>query len=420
MTAVDSSRREQVLETAADLFASGGIRASMREIADACGILPGSLYHHFESKEAIVVELVTRYQRELDDIADAALAPCVTEVTGELAADGGGLDPIAALGTAIAACAVRNRAALLLTYYEPPTGSGPALAELAARTPERITAAMYELLRRAAADGSLQGEVDLRILADRLCQSMLHVGIGVYHRQRASLGLPAMKCRILLEGLAVRCPTDRTLDASAARRAADQVIQGWGSEDEAAERVALIRSVARAEFGRRGYEATTIRDVAAAAGVRPGNLYRVVASKEELLTLVLREYAEAVNHGWAAVMSSDGSAIEQLDALMWLGIKALERFRQEHRIHWGSMQQSPPAGPDLGVSVDTQLRQLQRLLVRADQAGEIVVPGSSPDLRARMVFSLIWTPENLVRDLGVDRALAFDRATLLRGAAHRT
>jgi len=57
---VGGSRRTEILDTAAALFASSGLRTSLKEIADACGILPGSLYHHFESKEAIIVELVER------------------------------------------------------------------------------------------------------------------------------------------------------------------------------------------------------------------------------------------------------------------------------------------------------------------------------------------------------------------------
>ncbi len=35
-------------------------------------ILPGSLYHHFESKEAILVELLRRYHDDLDRIAEHA------------------------------------------------------------------------------------------------------------------------------------------------------------------------------------------------------------------------------------------------------------------------------------------------------------------------------------------------------------
>jgi AcrR family transcriptional regulator len=60
------SRRDDLLELAAKLFAERGFRATtVRDIADAAGILSGSLYHHFDSKESMVDELLTRFQEEL-------------------------------------------------------------------------------------------------------------------------------------------------------------------------------------------------------------------------------------------------------------------------------------------------------------------------------------------------------------------
>ena len=47
------------------------------------------------------------------------------------------------------------------------------------------------------------------------------------------------------------------------------------------------RAVAWSEFGRRGYGATTIRDIASAAGLSTGSVYRTVGSKEELLTSIM-------------------------------------------------------------------------------------------------------------------------------------
>src|SRR5262245_47503828 len=104
---VESERKAEILDAAAAVFASSGLRAPLEQVADACGILPGSLYHHFESKEDLFIELVRRYQAELGDIAEKAL----DESTGPLAPE----DRIVGLGTAIAECAVRHRAALLLT-----------------------------------------------------------------------------------------------------------------------------------------------------------------------------------------------------------------------------------------------------------------------------------------------------------------
>ena len=48
--------------TAAELFAQKGFRATtVREIADAAGILSGSLYHHFDSKESIGDEILLSF-----------------------------------------------------------------------------------------------------------------------------------------------------------------------------------------------------------------------------------------------------------------------------------------------------------------------------------------------------------------------
>lgn len=55
-------RRELILARAAEMFARKGIGATtVREIADAVGVLSGSLYHHFESKDAIVDEILSGY-----------------------------------------------------------------------------------------------------------------------------------------------------------------------------------------------------------------------------------------------------------------------------------------------------------------------------------------------------------------------
>src|SRR5262245_55535670 len=54
-----SERRDEILAIAAQLFAERGFAATtVREIADAAGILSGSLYHHFDSKESMADELV--------------------------------------------------------------------------------------------------------------------------------------------------------------------------------------------------------------------------------------------------------------------------------------------------------------------------------------------------------------------------
>lgn len=53
------TRRDELLELAAAMMAERGLRATtVRDIADAAGILSGSLYHHFSSKEEMVDEVM--------------------------------------------------------------------------------------------------------------------------------------------------------------------------------------------------------------------------------------------------------------------------------------------------------------------------------------------------------------------------
>src|SRR5229473_7166358 len=61
-----SDRRAELLALAAHLFAERGLRATtVRDIADAAGILSGSLYHHFDSKESMVDEILRGFLDEL-------------------------------------------------------------------------------------------------------------------------------------------------------------------------------------------------------------------------------------------------------------------------------------------------------------------------------------------------------------------
>ncbi|HEX3921456.1 MAG TPA: TetR family transcriptional regulator, partial [Streptosporangiaceae bacterium] len=63
---VRSERRAHMITLAGELFAQKGYRATtVREIADAAGILSGSLYHHFDSKESIGDEILSGFMNEV-------------------------------------------------------------------------------------------------------------------------------------------------------------------------------------------------------------------------------------------------------------------------------------------------------------------------------------------------------------------
>jgi AcrR family transcriptional regulator len=414
MAGVDATRRTEILETANAVIATSGLRTSLQQIADAAGILAGSLYHHFESKEAILVELIRRYHAELDRIGDVALERLDAPDPGPAE------EQILELNRAIARCAVEHRAALQMSFYEGPSAD-PELAELTRRRPARLLAAMQQALRAGRWSGYIRPDVDLPVVADRMVQSMLHVGLDMIRHRASSDQVATLMSRIVLQGLAARKRSDADLDASAAFAAAQGVIDGWGEDaDGADDKAAHVRAVARAEFGRRGYEMTTVRDIASAAGLGTGTVYRLIGSKDELLMSIMLSFGKKVGGGWTDVLRSDSSPVEKLDALSWLNINALHRFPDEFRIQLAWMRHSPPDTADPGWSFTTRIRQLKTLLSEGIRAGEIRIESPAAETLARCVIGIQWIPENILHALGTRDSLIHARDTVLRGVAVRT
>lgn len=384
----------------------------MHDIGRAAGIQTGSLYHHFDSKEALLVELLRRYHDDLDRIADQALHT-LDEPSGRP-----GFDQIASLGLAIARCAVTHRAAIQISMYETPS-SNPDLINWTQHRPTTILEAMYQTLRAGRWGGYVRSDIDLRVLADRLSQTMLQVGLDVLRHNAATDRVATVLCRVMLEGLAAGHPSDAELGASTAFAAADAAISDWSDEVDTDDKAAHIRAVARAEFGRRGYEGTTVRDIAAAAGIGHGTVFRLIGSKDELLASIMGGFGEKTEQGARAVLRSDSSPIEKLDALSWININALERFGDEFRIQLAWMRQIPPDAPNPSVEFPTRLRQTKSLLSQGIQSGLVTIDDVPRDMLARCVISLQWFPENILRDIGAPASLTHVRDTMLRGAAER-
>jgi AcrR family transcriptional regulator len=410
----DGTRRTEVLETAASLIGSSGLRTSLQEIADAAGILPGSLYHHFESKEAILVELIRRYHADLDRVGRIALEQ-LDEPDSRPASE-----KIVELGSAIARCAVKHRAALQMSFYDAPS-SNEELVKLLQEPPTAVQQAMLQTLRAGRWSGYIRPDIDLPTLADRICQSTMHAGLDVIRHNASPEQVATVLCRIMLQGLASRPPSDEELDRSNAFAAAEEAITTWTDETASAanDKAAHVRAVARAEFGRKGYEVTTVRDIASAAGLGTGTVYRLIGSKDELLASIMLSFGTKVGGGFATVLRADATPIEKLDALSWVNINALDQFPDEWKIQLAWMRQSPPDTPNPGLLFSKRMRQLKSLLSEGIKSNEIRIDSPSTELLSRCVMDVLWMPENIVRAEGTRAALVHARDTVVRGVANR-
>jgi len=404
----DVTRRTEILDTAAHLFGTSGFQVSLNDVADACGIKAGSLYHHFDSKEAIVVELVERYQLALDSVANNALDNLRQDKTKSV------FEHIAALASAIVSCAGSHRAALLQTFYDPPASASKAFVRLAKRTSASIEAAMLEILRSGSKTGYIKQGINLALLAEYICQRMLNSSVGSFHRAPGAEKMPELKCRVMLDGLVVKPPANEKLSKSKAFLAAQKSIARWQqAEQRNDDKAAELWIAARREFGRRGYEATTIRDIAAAADMSTGAVYRLVASKEELLVSIMTTFISHVNDGWNAIMDSKSTPVEKLDALLWFNINVLSHFSDEFKIQLAWLRQTPPP-QSFGEYTDV-VKQIKSVMAEGEQNGSLKNLGASADVRALSLLELVWVPEQTVRNAGVEGAHALARETILRG-----
>ncbi len=409
-----SVRREEVQQAAARLFEAAGYSGTtMQDIATEVGVLPGSLYHHFESKEDIAVALLQSFERDLDEFAraetrklrDSPLPPDVV---------------IAELGADLTELSFRHAAAVRLRAFEAP----PSVAtERFTRAMRARTPALDRLWQRAAA--GLAG-MDPPPAAD--------VGLLRFVLQRLSLyataWYPAGSPRLvagelsdaLLHGVTVDCPDDETLNHSPALGAVQAAMASWPSRQRSAavdDRQEIV-DAARTEFARRGYEATTIRDIAGAAGVGMGRLYRRVEGKEALLQEILETYSAHLEDALNALTAAGSTVPEALDALALMFVRASRLFHEEFTIvSHGLGGQHDAAGKPLHeywLATERRFSAIEKLITTGLDQGVLrpVAPGRAQT--TLHIRSVLWQPYHEHARTSEARVHHFVRQSLLRGA----
>jgi TetR/AcrR family transcriptional regulator, cholesterol catabolism regulator len=185
-------RRDELLGIAAGLFADKGFKnTTVRDIADAAGILSGSLYHHFDSKESMVDEILRTFQEELFGQYDEILA-----------SDG---DPLAKLEQAVLVsfdaidqhhdevAIFQNDAAYLLTFDR--------FAYLGERN-QQSRAVWLTLLQQGIDAGVLRDDLDIE-LTYRFIRDTIWVAVSWYRPggRRTHVEIAKQYLSILLEGI---------------------------------------------------------------------------------------------------------------------------------------------------------------------------------------------------------------------------
>ncbi len=94
-----------------------------------------------------------------------------------------------------------------------------------------------------------------------------------------------------------------------------------------------ILDISRTLFWRKGYISTSMRDIAAAYGCKPANIYNFFPNKEEILFEVLREEMEEILSPIKHLEEDDGtSPVEQLRLVISSHLKLTLSYRRSAKL----------------------------------------------------------------------------------------
>lgn len=163
-----SKRRDEILQVAAELFAAKGYEeTTIREIGDAAGILSGSLYHHFQTKEEMLHELVRRFVTmvpQYQAIVDRGEGPKET------------IKEMMALGLRTA---VSNPEIVAITVHERKfLARHPAFAYVQTAW-RQINAVWYGVIQRGIDEGVFRSDLDPRLML-RAINDLAAAAVGSY------------------------------------------------------------------------------------------------------------------------------------------------------------------------------------------------------------------------------------------------
>lgn len=173
--------RELILAAAGELFARLGNRAEMDQIAERAGIGMGTLYRHFPSKQALLLEIVRRRFSQMAEVARAA-----EQIT----------DPAAAFATLLRDYmeAAEGDAAFQLAIL----GSNDLQWDAAAAEKSAFQASIRRVVERAVAAGAVRADLtaeDFPMLACGVMSTMYFRPSGADWRRHLELVLDAVRPR---------------------------------------------------------------------------------------------------------------------------------------------------------------------------------------------------------------------------------
>lgn len=287
--------RTRVLEAAARVFRQKGyIGSRLSDIATVAGLQAGSLYYHFDSREALVEEVLR--------LAEERTRQFVKLRIESLPAGSSKVDrlrtAIAAHGIAVLEISDYTSAAIRIMNQVPEEIRRRRLASQ--REYERVWDRLLEDARQAH---EIRSDVDLYAIR-MLIFGALNSAAEWYHPGRGLRGeqLAEQFADVFMHGLSTgrsALAHNPTVDAVYSPGLDRRVRGNGGAEDRGRPRRAATRArildAAAQVFHDSGYAGTRLTDIASAADLQASSLYYHFASREDLVIELMRIAWERTN-----------------------------------------------------------------------------------------------------------------------------
>ncbi|GES22699.1 putative transcriptional regulator TetR family protein [Acrocarpospora pleiomorpha] len=146
-------------------------------------------------------------------------------------------------------------------------------------------------------------------------------------------------------------------------------------------------------FARKGFQATTVRQIAEEAGILSGSLYHHFDSKEAIVDEVLRTFLEDLIARYRAALHTDGDPRAVLSEMVRIGFGTLELHRAAITVmqnDWSYLRSLPDNRFDYLVKAEDEVERMWIEQIKRGQAVGQVRGDVDPKLTYRMIRDTIW------------------------------
>jgi TetR/AcrR family transcriptional regulator, cholesterol catabolism regulator len=161
----------------------------------------------------------------------------------------------------------------------------------------------------------------------------------------------------------------------------------------ASERRDHLVKLAAEIFARKGFQATTVREIATEAGILSGSLYHHFDSKETIVDEVLRTFLEDLIARYRAALDGDADPRTVLSEMVRIGFSTLEPHRAAITVmqnDWNYLRSLPGDRFDYLVKAEDEVERMWVDQIRRGQAASQFRSDVDPKLTYRMIRDTIW------------------------------